>query len=160
MIDLSDVSCSVDYLSTVTPFDIDQAVADLAELREIRQGLADWENELTAWLAEALGFNTLTLDDGKEVTVKRGNTRKAWDHDSLLRVVLARVPEMSGSSTPKTGRPKTLAEADAAGVDGLRPHRLLAEGALAKRGLDVDEFCETTAGRPRVVIAVSQRTST
>jgi hypothetical protein len=151
MIDVSDVSCTVDYASTVTPFDIDRAVSDLAELREVRKALADWEAELSEWLAEALGFNTLTLDDGKEVTVRRGTTRKTWDHDQLLRVVLARSRD-ERVIDPETGEAEDLAEAtlrvltDCAHIDYWR------KGALSERGLDVDEFCETTAGRPRVVI--------
>jgi hypothetical protein len=152
MIDVSDVSCTVDYASTVTPFDIDRAVSDLAELREVRKALADWEAELSEWLAEALGFNTLTLDDGKEVTVRRGTTRKTWDHDQLLRVVLARSRD-ERVIDPETGEAEDLAEAtlrvltDCAHIDYWR------KGALAKRGLDIDEFAETTAGKPRVVIS-------
>jgi hypothetical protein len=151
VIDLSDVSCTVDFSSTVTPFDIDRAVADLAELREVKKALDEWETELSAWLTEALGYNTLTLDSGQSVEIKRGNDRKAWDHDELRRVVLARARD-ERIIDPETGEAEDLAEAtlrvltDCAHIDYWR------KGALSERGLDVDEFCQTTAGRPRVVI--------
>jgi hypothetical protein len=151
VIEVDEHDIHVAYSSSLLDFDVDDAVQELAGLREVRAALADWENELTEMLAEALGRNTITVDGIGEVTVRQGAARKAWDHDQLLRVVLARSRD-ERIVDPETGEAEDLAEAtlrvltECAHIDYWR------KGALSERGLDVDEFCETTAGRPRVVI--------
>jgi hypothetical protein len=149
VIDLSDVSCTVDYESTVTPFDIDRAVSDLAELREIRKGLADWEAELSEWLAEALGYNTLTLDSGHTVQVRRSTDRKAWDHDALIRLVIAR----GRDERRVTEDGEYESEGEAVGralMECARPSWRVT--ALRERGIDPDEYAETSPGKIGVVI--------
>ena len=150
MIDLSDVSCTVDFSSTVTPFDIDRAVADLAELREIRKGLADWESELTVWISEAIGRNTITVDGVGEVQVRQATDRKAWDHDALYRLVIARARDERRMDA-ETGEYESEGEAvGRALMECARPSWRVT--ALRDRGIDPDEYAESSSGKTSVVI--------
>lgn len=151
MIDLTPDSITVDgYTSTVDDFDVDRAVADLARLREIKQALSDWEQELTSWLSEALGRNEID-SAGLHVEVKRGVARKAWDNDALIRLVIAKgrderaVDKESGEALESEGEAVGRALMACA-----RPNwRVL---ALRERGIDPDEFCETSPGKVSVIL--------
>jgi hypothetical protein len=150
VIRLTPDSITVDvYRSTVADFDVDRAVHDLAKLREIKAALSEWEGELTEWLSEALGRNEID-SAGLHVEVKRGANRKAWDNDALIRLVIAKgrdervLDEESGEYE---------SEGDAVGralMACARPNWRVT--ALRERGIDADEYCETSPGRVNVIL--------
>lgn len=160
-IEVSADSIEVTFRSSVTPFEVDQAVADIVRLRECKKALDDWQGELTEWLADALGYNRLEIEGVGVVEIKRGVDRKAWDRRALLRAVLdsRRAPdpvtgEMVGSDS---GRAVVDDEFVSCSQDLSRVLDVWNLGAprvtaLRERGIDPGEFCETTPGRTTVVI--------
>lgn len=138
------------FTSTTAGFDVDRAVSDLARLRAIRQGLAVWEGELTDWLNDALGRNTIEVDGIGQVQVKRGTDRKEWDHDALIRLVVARGRDERRVDA-ETGEYEPEGEAVArALMECARPSWRLTP--LRDRGIDPDEYCASNPGRLSVVI--------
>lgn len=142
--------------------DIDLAVTDLAQLREVRAALGDWELVLTEWVADYLGRNTLTVDGVGHVEVKRSTDRKKWDRRALVRAVLdsRRAPdpttgELVGSDS---GRAVIDDEFLSCSQDLGRVLDVWNLGtprvtALRDRGIDPDEFCESSPGKTSVVIS-------
>lgn len=162
VIDINETHCAVTYDSSdpAEHADIDRAVRNLAELRQARQTLADWELVLVEFIADALGRNTLTVDGVGTVEVKRGAQRKEWDRRGLVRAVLdSRLP-------PSPDGEVDPADAGHATVDGelvttspdlsrvLHVWNLGAPRttALRDRGIDPDEFCATAPGKTSIVI--------
>lgn len=140
--------------------DIETALRDLKELREIRAALADWECLLTEWTDAYLGRNTLTVQGIGTALVKHGKKRKEWDTRELLRAVLdSRLPPTDDGEV----HPFDDGEADVKGEtihvspDAARILHVWNLGeprvtALKERGIPVDEYCSATAGKVTVVI--------
>ena len=163
VIDINETHCAVTYDSSdpAEHADIDRAVRNLAELRQARQTLADWELVLVEFIADALGRNTLTVDGVGTVEVKRGAQRKEWDRRGLVRAVLdSRRPpdpttgEMVGSDS---GRAVIDGEFLSCSQDLARVLDVWNLGAprttaLRDRGIDPDEFATTSPGKTSVVI--------
>jgi hypothetical protein len=163
IVDVNPGTISLSYASTdpVEHLDIDTAVRDLSELREIRTALADWEYLLTTFVADYLGRNAMDLESVGHVEVKRGVDRKEWDRQGLIRAVLdsRRDPdpvtgEMVGSDS---GRAVIGDEFLSCSQDLARILDVWNLGAprvtsLRERGIDPDEFCTSTAGKVSVVI--------
>lgn len=143
-------SIAVAFTSTTDNFDVDRAITDLHRLRTIRQALAMWEGELTDWLADALGRNQVTVDGVGTAEIKRGNDRKQWDNDALIRLVIARGRD-ERRVDEETGEYESEAEAVGRALMACaRPSWRVT--ALKERGIDPDEYCEKTPGRLSVVI--------
>lgn len=159
-VDLTEDRIDLTYSSTVAEFDLDRAVADLAQLRRCKEGLSMWESELSTWISDALGRNEIDVEGVGHVTVKHGADRKAWDKRELLRAVLdsRRPPSEDGeahgsddgqafigdeliSTSPDLSRVLDCFNLPAPRVT-----------ALKDRGIPVDEFCETTPGKVSVII--------
>ena len=120
-----------------------------------------WEQVLVDWIADALGSNSITVDDVGTVEAKRGVTRKEWDRRALIRAVLdsRRAPD------PTTGE-MVGSDSGLAVIDGERIScsqdlaRVLdvwnlgapRVTALRERGIDPDEFAATTPGRTSIII--------
>lgn len=163
VIDIDEAHCAVTYDSAdpAEHGDLDRAVRNLAELRQARQTLADWELVLTEWIADALGRNTLTVDGVGTVEVKRGAQRKEWDIHSLLRMVLdsRRPPDTdTGEADPADdGHAVVKDEPVTVSPDLGRVLDVWNLGAprttaLRDRGIDPDEFCATAPGKTSIVI--------
>lgn len=154
---------SVSYAS-VDPIDhgdIDRAITELAELREIRSALADWEYLLTTYIADFMGRMTLTIDGVGHVEVKHGVDRKEWDRQGLIRAVLdsRRAPdpttgEMVGSDSGRAviGDEFLSCSQDLARVLDVWNLGAPRVTALRERGIDPDEFCTSSPGKVSVVI--------
>lgn len=153
---------SVSYASSYPAdhLDIETALRDLADLREIRTALGDWEYLLTEWVADYLGRNTITVEGVGTAQVRYGTDRKEWDKHRLLRAVLDsfRPPTDDGEVHPSDGG---MAEVGGEQVScSLDLARVLdcfnlpapRVTALRERGIPVDEFCTSTAGKTTVVI--------
>ena len=159
---LDETHCAITYDSSdpAEHGDLDRAVRHLAELRNVTTTLKEWETVLVDWIADALGSNTITVDDVGTVEAKRGVTRKEWDRRALIRAVLdSRLP-------PSEDGEVDPADAGEAYVDGelvtcspdlsrvLHVWNLGAPRvtALRDRGIDPDEFAATTPGRTSIII--------
>lgn len=136
---------------SATPTDIDQAVRDLWDLRSTIEALRSWEYLLTEFLSDGLGRNVIDVDGVGRVEVKRGANRKQWDHDALIRLVIARGRDERAVSLD--GEPLE-SEGEAVGrvlMECARPEWRLTP--LRDRQIDPDEFCEVSPGRVNVVIS-------
>lgn len=159
-IGMDEDAVSVSFASTVADFDLDRAVHDLHELREVRAALAMWEGELTEWIADAIGRNTITVEGVGAVCVKRGADRKGWDRRDLLRAVLdsRRKPSEDGEAHESDdGRAEVDKELVTCSPDLSRVLDVWNLGAprvtvLRERGIDPDQYCEVTPGKLSVVI--------
>lgn len=136
---------------SAAPADLDQAASDLRDLRATIDALRSWEGVLSEFLSDALGRNEIDVDGVGRVGVKRGANRKAFDHDALRRLIIAkgrdeRAVSVDGEVLESEGEAVGRALMECAHVDYWR------KGALADRGVDLDEFCEVSPGRVSVVI--------
>lgn len=132
------------------PTDIDRALADLVALRDAQDALKDWEGVLTDFLADRLGREGHQLPDGRIAQVRRGKDRTEWDHDALIRLVVARGRD-ERKLDEETGEYEPEGEAVArALMECARPSWRLTP--LRARGIDPDEYCASSPGRVSVVI--------
>jgi hypothetical protein len=139
------------YESSVDDFDVDRAVADLAQLRAIKAALSDWDRELCEWIGDALGRNQTDVDGVGHVEVKRGAARKEWDSDALIRLVIAKGRDERKVDV-ETGE-VLESEGEAVGralMECARPNWRVT--ALRARGIDADEYCSTSPGRVNVIL--------
>lgn len=140
--------------------DIDRAIRELAELREVRTALGDWEYLLTTYIADFLGRMTLTIEGVGHVEVKHGVDRKEWAKYDLLRSILDshRPPTGDGEVHPsddgyaEVGGEKLTCSPDLARVLDCFNLPAPRVTALKDRKIDPDEFCIATAGKVSVVI--------
>lgn len=149
-ITLTEEGLTLSY-DSAEPTDLDEVAADLRDLRAAIDALRSWEVVLTDFLSDALGRNDMEVPGVGRVEVKRGANRKAWDHDALRRLVIAkgrdeRAVSVDGEVLESEGEAVGRALMECAHVDYWR------KGALADRGVDIDEFCEVSPGRVSVVI--------
>lgn len=120
-----------------------------AEIRALREQ----RDHIIAALAEAMPTKIVELPGFGVLERKAGNKRTRWDHESLLRVVLARSRD-ERLCDPSTGEYEDSGEAAV---------RVLAECArmewrvtpLRARGLQVDEFCEVEKAPPTVILRLA-----
>lgn len=129
--------------------DVEQLVRDVRDIAAIREALKLWEGELVELVEFAIGRNTVEVD-GTPVTVKRGSNRKSYDHDTLRRLVVAagrdeRAISLDGEPLESEADAVARALFDCIGVAYWR------KGALADRGIDLDEHCEQSPGRLSLV---------
>lgn len=154
---------SLSYASDdpIDHLDLDRAIADLAELRSVRAALADWELVLETYIADSLGRNVTTVEGVGTVQVRYGTDRKAWATHDLLRAVLdSRMPPHpdTGEMDPNDdGRAEVKGDAVSVSPDLGRVLHVWNLGtpritALRERGIDPDEFAETTPGKVTVTI--------
>lgn len=153
---------SLSYASDdpIDHFDLDRAISDLAELRSVRKAIADWELVLETYIADSLGRNVTTVEGVGTVQVRYGTDRKAWATHDLLRAVLdSRMPpDCNGEAHPSDdGEATVKGEAVRVSPDASRILQVWNLGtprvtALRERGIDPDEFAETTPGKVTVTI--------
>lgn len=151
-IDTTDISLSYASTDPGEHLDIEVALRDLHELREIKQALTMWEGVLTDWIADYLGRNTMDLDGVGHVEVKHGANRKEWDNDALWRLVVARARD-ERKIDPETGE-ALESEGEAVGRvlgECMRPSWRLTP--LRERDIDPDEYCQVSPGKTSVVIS-------
>jgi hypothetical protein len=130
--------------------DIEQALTDLRDLRAAQATLRMWDHLLSEWVADFLGRNEIDVDGVGHVQVRHGAVRKAWDHPALTRLVLARARDerivTADGEYEDVGEAAVRVLTDCAHIDYWRV------GKLRERGVDPDEYVETTPGRVSVVI--------
>lgn len=131
---------------------IEVAARLLVAVQELRRLFAVTEDELHAFLCDVLPSGGTTVDGVGYVAKKKGTTRTAWDHDELLRrVVAAARDERLVNET--TGEYEAAEEAVARVIAECAGISYWKVTALRPRGIDVDEFCEKSYGPPKAVIA-------
>lgn len=132
-------------------------MSELAELakslsvidREIR-ALREQRDHIVAAIVAAMPSKVVELPGVGSLERKKGNDRRRWDHETLLRVVLARSRD-ERRADPETGEYEDAGEAavrvlaECAHVDYWRA------AALKARGLDPDEYCESSPAPPSVI---------
>lgn len=168
---LADATEVLDYLTTGTeslagllPGALDalvlsgkpaELVGVLVQVQDLRAALKTIEDEITWKAGAAFKERAGTLEDGREFTIKRGATRKAWDHDGWkhdVRAAIAAevVPDAEAIILhPETGEEEPLRRAL---IDAMTKAQQAGASAPPKvtamkhYGLDVDDYCETTPG--------------
>lgn len=127
----------------------EQAALLLRRAREQRDFLNDAIGAIEARVIvgrrEEGAFGDIPVEGVGVVSIHRPKNRKAWDHDALAGHVLdAHLLRLEGDiPDPWTVREWLMG---AAHIDYWRV------GELADLGIDVDEFCTSTPGRPTVTI--------
>lgn len=121
------------------------AVADTVKALKVA------EDELHAFLCDTLPGGGCIVDGVGYVTRKPGTKRAKWDHDELVRrvVALARDERLVNADT---GEYEPVEDAVVRVLRECAGFSYWRVTALQPRGIDVDEFCETTYGPPRAVI--------
>ncbi len=140
--------------------DLDRAAVELVELREVREALNEWEDVLVTFIADSLGSNIGEVDGVGRLEVRRGRDRKTWDRRDLLRRVLdSRMPPSPDGEVDPTddGQAEVDGETVSVSQDLGRVMHVWNLGAprvtaLRARGIDPDEFCESTPGKLSVIV--------
>ncbi len=119
-------------------------VDELAGVRAERARLRTVEIDLELQIDDAMTGRFLRVGLF-ELERRRGANRKAWDHDGLLSVVLARsrderICDQATGEYEDPGAAAVRVLAETAHIDYWRTQPLRA------RGVDVDEYCTTTPG--------------
>ncbi len=119
-------------------------VGELDGVRAERARLRGVERDLELAIDDLMTGRFLTVGP-YELERRRGPNRKAWDHEGLLRVVLARsrderVCDLATGEYEDPGAAAVRVIAEIAHIDYWRT------GPLRARGVDVDEYCTTTPG--------------
>lgn len=128
-----------------------EALALVARVQAVRRTLAEVESITTRWLGlTATIAKTGVLPDGSTYEVKRGQNRKAWDHDGWKHDARAAVLAKHGVSGHDLVDPESGEMVD---VQGLLTHVQEVSGSAAPRltnlralGLEPDDYCETFPG--------------
>lgn len=124
----------------------------LDRLRAIRQAFSDVIQATETDVATLMPSKTETIDGLGTIERRKGSTRKKWESAELVRRLVrdALDPEGTGEI------PSSPIEAVQHVVDTLTecapftPSMGWRVRALAERGIDPDEWCETTPGRVTV----------
>lgn len=124
----------------------------LAEIRQVRTRLALTERAVEDLAADLLTDKVTEIPGLGAVEVRKGATRKAWQSADLLRHVIRHdLTEGTGGEIPSD--PMALVDHVTATVTAclpVTPSVGWRVTALRDRGVDVDEWCETTPGRKTV----------
>ncbi len=120
--------------------DTERGLVCFALLEEVNRRLASSRTSLCSRLAEQMPSKRITVTGAGTFERHRRNDRKKWDTDDLLRAVL-------DTRLPSHGDPNTYIEETqlqkVLHVWNLGAPRTT---SLKARGLDPDEWCETTPG--------------
>lgn len=133
-----------------------EVLALVHRIQAARRVLGEAEAIATRWLGlSATIAKTGVLPDGSTYEVRRGQTRKAWDHDQVKHDVRAAVLKRAGVAGDLVD-PNTGEMVDVQGlltwvqeVAGSTAPRL---GNLRALGLDPDDYCETFPGLWNVTV--------
>lgn len=177
-VDLSDTNVpdAAQYLSD--SLDLEGLVGTIAMVQDLRRALALTEAYLSrqaGLLAVEMGMEREgRLTDGRPWTLKRGNTRKAWDHDEWKRAARGKImaatldaldlPSTVLAVNPETGEQvdldlaRVLLEAETAvqEVHGSTAPRVT---ALKGLGLTPADYCEEVPGTWGVSVIQSDNTT-
>lgn len=109
-----------------------------------------WES-LVGLAVEVMGaLPEVTLTDGTKIEKRNASDRKTWDHQSIARAVAERITDLSVN--PMTGeRTMTPDEMIVALLDYAAPSYWRVK-ALSGIGIDADRYCETTEGKPSIIV--------
>lgn len=145
---------------TVTAFTVGRVTEPDTELVDLARTLTHLDSEMKALreqrdhiiaaLAAAMPSKVVELPGVGVLERRGGRTRKAWDHEMLMRLVLARSRD-ERRCDPETGEFEDAGEAavrvlaECAHVDYWR------STALRQRGVDPDEYAESTPAPPSVI---------
>lgn len=149
--DLSEAARALDrHLGTAVPYQShrlggEHLIALVAQVQDVRRALAQTE----AIVARAVGMDEQVskagrLPDGRAYEVRKGATRKQWDHpawrQAVREQVLSGVGEVVDTATGETvDLPALVAAAQEAQGAGAPKAT-----ALRQLGLEVDAFCESS----------------
>lgn len=130
---------------------VESLVAALHATQSVRSSLAHLEDRLNELVVAKAPAQTFEVPCIGFVQIKRSSARKAWQHDELLSLVArkaseARVPD------PETGEVESEAEAVLREVRACAGFSYWKVGELRVRGIDPDEYVETTPGVKKAVI--------
>ena len=134
----------------------DQVASFVAWVQDTRRALAELETQATDYAGRNLTVSREgVLSDGRRYVLKRGQNRKAWDHDGWKHDARAAVIKGEGLPAevvdPETGtfiNLYTLLE-KVQEVHGSSAPRV---GVLRALHLDPDDYSETTPGRWSVIV--------
>lgn len=132
---------------------VEEAAAALAELRDLISPLRQCEAGLERWIAQcfrAEGWDlTHELVGVGMVEVRRSTQRRAWDHEAVRRdwvnAWLLKFAEESNEG------PDVYDAIDACmGIASVSGYKVT---WMRQLGMDPDDYCESSPGAPRVVLA-------
>lgn len=115
------------------------------------KALKEQRDHIVAELAALMPSKVVELPGLGTLERKGGKDRKAWMHDDLFRVLLARSrderradPETGEYESPEEAAVRVIRECAGVGYWRVEP--------LRKRGLSVDEYCTSTPAPPTVIL--------
>lgn len=123
----------------------------LRDLRDLKRSIAVLDDHLSDLIAQEMGGKWAEVEGFGIVEVKKGSTRKAWDHDRLTSVVVARAID-ERTLDEETGEYEREATAVARALRDCAGFSYWKIGGLKKRGIDPEDYCETSPGRVSVVL--------
>lgn len=140
--------------------DWEALVRGLVPLQAMMRELRDLEAAVKQAAAECLPEKRVTVEGVGTVERRAAAQRKRWDSGELLRRLVFRslVDEATGEML--AGDALDAAErvhAVVTDVLPITPSLGWRVGALRARGVDPDEWCEVTYGRPTVQVTVSDK---
>lgn len=130
--------------------DLESLCLTLADFRELRRTIAVMEDDLSDLIAQQVHVHR-EVDGIGIVEVKKGANRKAWDHDRLTELVTARALD-ERKLDENTGEYERESEAVARALRDCAGFSYWKVTGLRKRGIDPDEYCETSPGRVSVIL--------
>lgn len=152
------IQASYDSSDPADHLDLDRAVSDLHELRQVTAALKMWDGLLTDWISDALGRNETDVEGVGHVQVKHGAKRTEWDRRQLIRAVLdSRLVDPSTGEVSEELMAEVAGEELSCSPDLARVLHVWNLGAprvtaLRVRGIDPDEFAHVEPGKASVII--------
>lgn len=131
--------------------DLESLCVALSELRALKKTVGLLDDELSTLIAPLIHGPYKEVDGIGVVEVKKRSDRKAWDHDRLTDLVVARAID-ERVLDEETGEYEREATAVAKALRDCAGISYWKVTGLRKRGIDPDEFCETTPGRVAVIL--------
>lgn len=132
------------------PADVDTLAHLLVEARRAKRAISDVERAIESALATAMPKKQITVQGVGTLERRKGNDRKAWDHERLG----ARIAALSRDERvldESTGVIEGEAEAAVRVLLACaRPDYRVT--ALRERGLDPDDYCLSEPGRTSVQV--------
>lgn len=146
------VACQRDTLTVEAGHDLARLVAVLADATELAGYAQEVRSSAQAAVLQLLpDYGAVTVEGVGTVTRRSGTQRKAWDHDRIRSLILARtLDRLTNDDGEIRHGPGTVAEAvadafaEAAGVGYWRVT------ALRELGVNPDAVCTKESGPDRV----------
>lgn len=120
----------------------------LGRLREFRKAVTDLERHIESHVANLMTGDVVNLDDEVTLERRRGNVRKRWQSEDLLRHLVG-----DRLINPDTG--ENVYETLTACLP-LTSSLSWRAGALRERGVSPDDWCVSEPGRVSVAVQVRE----